>query len=156
MANGFLKVTALGNLGRDPEKRYTSDGKPVTRFSMAATKRVRGRDGEWEDETDWLSVIVFGRTAETMAERLSKGSRVYVEGRLHKRDYETQSGSKGSSLDVIASDIQILDSPRRSEDNGYQPELDEDLGPPQPRPRAAAGRAGLDSRSDPDLEDLPF
>src|SRR6266699_1996961 len=99
---GLCKVIVVGNLGRDPEKRYTQDGRPVTRFSVAATTRRRERDGEWADHTEWFSVTVFGRQAETLAERVAKGTRVYVEGRLESRQYDTQNGGKGFSLDVRA------------------------------------------------------
>jgi single-strand DNA-binding protein len=161
---GFLKVTAIGNLGRVPEKRYGSSGKPNLRFSMAATKRVRGRDGEWEDETDWLSCIVFGNPAESLSDKLEKGSRVYIEGRLHLRAYETQSGSKGSSLDVVVTEIQLLTTQPRSnggdQSSYYDADADDDLGPAQPRPSLAgtsAPRGRPAPQADPsDLEDLPF
>src|SRR3954447_25951581 len=112
---GLCKVIVVGNLGRDPEKRYTQDGQPVTRFSVAATTRRKGREGEWEDHTEWFSVTVFGRQAETLAERITKGTRVYVEGRLESRQYDTQNGGKGFSLDVIANEVIPLDSRQRSE-----------------------------------------
>src|SRR5215469_8828933 len=120
---GLCKVTIVGNLGRDPEKRYTQDGRPVTRFSVAATTRRKGRDGEWEDHTEWFSVTVFGRQAETLAERLSKGTRVYVEGRLESRQYETQTGGKGFSLDVVANEVIPLDTRPRGEGD-FAGELD--------------------------------
>src|SRR5215470_11821180 len=115
---GLCKVILVGNLGRDPEKRYTQDGRPVTRFSVAATTRRRERDGEWADHTEWFSVTVFGRQAETLAERVTKGTRVYVEGRLESRQYETQSGGKGFSLDVIANEVVVLDSRQRGDEGG--------------------------------------
>src|SRR5919198_6125018 len=116
---GLCKAIVVGNLGRDPEKRYTQDGRPVTRFSVAATTRRRERDGEWADHTEWFSVTVFGRQAETLAERLAKGTRVYVEGRLESRQYETQNGQKGFSLDIVANDVLVLDSrPRDGTDFG--------------------------------------
>src|SRR5437762_4804573 len=110
---GLCKAIVVGNLGRDPEKRYTQDGRPVTRFSVAATTRRRERDGEWADHTEWFSLTVFGRQAETLSERLVKGTRVYVEGRLESRQYETQNGQKGFSLDIVASDVLVLDPRQR-------------------------------------------
>ena len=115
---GLCKVIVIGNLGRDPEKRYTQDGRPVTRFSVAATTRRRERDGEWADHTEWFSVTVFGRQAETLAERVSKGMRVYVEGRLESRQYEMQNGGTGFSLDVIANDVVVLENRQRGEGDG--------------------------------------
>src|SRR5215813_12536577 len=122
---GLCKVIVIGNLGRDPEKRYTQDGRPVTRFSVAATTRRRERDGEWADHTEWFSVTVFGRQAETLAERITKGTRVYVEGRLESRQYETQNGGKGFSLDVVANEVIPLDTRQRGEgDFGGSGEFD--------------------------------
>jgi single-strand DNA-binding protein len=144
---GLCKVTIVGNLGRDPEKRYTQDGRPVTRFSVAATTRRKGRDGEWEDHTEWFSVTVFGRQAETLAERLSKGTRVYVEGRLESRQYETQNGGKGFSLDVIANDVLSLDPRQRTDEFGGS-EFE-----PTPISRPSQARSTDDAA---DLEDLPF
>src|ERR671933_439277 len=143
---GLCKAIVVGNLGRDPEKRYTADGRPVTRFSVAATTRRRERDGEWADHTEWFSVTVFGRQAETLAERLAKGTRVYVEGRLESRQYETQNGGKGFSLDVIANEVLSLDPRQRTDEYGggeYEP--------------ATAGRPqGRQVEDAADLEDLPF
>jgi len=144
---GLCKVIVVGNLGRDPEKRYTQDGKPVTRFSVAATTRRKGREGEWEDHTEWFNVTVFGRQAETLAERVTKGTKVYIEGRLESRQYETQNGGKGFSLDVVANEVLSLDPRQRTDEFGggeFEP--------------AAAGRpqAARSTDEPADLEDLPF
>src|SRR5690242_4974258 len=148
---GLCKVIVIGNLGRDPEKRYTQDGRPVTRFSVAATTRRRERDGEWADHTEWFSVTVFGRQAETLAERVTKGTRVYVEGRLESRQYETQNGGKGFSLDVVANEVIVLDN-RQREGDQYQGGGDFELASPA---RAASGRGGQQDDAT-DLEELPF
>src|SRR5438067_11152897 len=148
---GLCKIIVIGNLGRDPEKRYTQDGRPVTRFSVAATTRRRERDGEWADHTEWFSVTVFGRQAETLSERLVKGTRVYVEGRLESRQYETQNGQKGFSLDVVANEVIPLDTRQREGgDVGSSGEF-ESAAPA--RTFAARGAAQDDAA---DLEDLPF
>jgi len=154
---GLCKAIVVGNLGRDPEKRYTQDGRPITRFSVAATTRRRERDGEWADHTEWFSVTVFGRQAETLAERLIKGTRVYVEGRLESRQYETQNGQKGFSLDIVASDVLALDSrPRDGADfGGSSAEFECAVsGGSAARASAPQGRAQTDDTAD--LEDLPF
>ena len=150
---GLCKVILVGNLGRDPEKRYTQDGRPVTRFSLAATTRRRERDGEWADHTEWFGVTVFGRQAETLAERVTKGTRVYVEGRLESRQYETANGGKGFALDVIANEVLVLDARQREADFGGDfGEAGAPAHEPQPQRRPAA-----DDASDvADLEDLPF
>src|SRR5438270_1088301 len=151
---GLCKVIVIGNLGRDPEKRYTQDGRPVTRFSVAATTRRRERDGEWADHTEWFSVTVFGRQAETLAERVTKGTRIYVEGRLESRQYETQNGGKGFSLDVIANEVVVLDARQREGDPGmggagadFEAATPVAQGPQRSQPADEAAT---------DLEDLPF
>jgi single-strand DNA-binding protein len=148
---GLCKVIVIGNLGRDPEKRYTQDGRPVTRFSVAATTRRRERDGEWADHTEWFSVTVFGRQAETLAERVTKGTRVYVEGRLESRQYETQNGGKGFSLDVIANEVIPLDS-RQREGGDFGAGEFESAAPA----RNFAAPRGTPQEDAADLEDLPF
>jgi single-strand DNA-binding protein len=148
---GLCKVILVGNLGRDPEKRYTQDGRPVTRFSLAATTRRRERDGEWADHTEWFGVTVFGRQAETIAERVTKGTRVYVEGRLESRQYETPNGGKGFALDVLANEVLVLDARQRDGDfgGGEDSEAAAPARAPQQQPRPAPDDAT-------DLEDLPF
>lgn len=148
---GLCKVIVVGNLGRDPEKRYTQDGRPVTRFSVAATTRRKAREGDWEDHTEWFNVTVFGRQAETLAERLMKGTRVYLEGRLESRSYETQNGGKGFSLDVVANEVLSLDPRQRTDDFGngdFEPAAAGGARSGQPRAQQQEDAA--------DLEDLPF
>ena len=145
---GLCKVIVVGNLGRDPEKRYTQDGRAITRFSVAATTRRKEREGEWADHTEWFNVRVFSRQAETLAERLTKGTRVYVEGRLESRTYETQNGGKGFALDIVANEVLPLDSRPRAEGefggNEFEPSA-AGHAPRRPSPDEAT-----------DLEDLPF
>ncbi|MBV9582799.1 MAG: single-stranded DNA-binding protein [Chloroflexi bacterium] len=150
---GLCKVIVIGNLGRDPEKRYTQNGQPVTRFSVAATTRRRERDGEWADHTEWFSVTVFGRQAETLSERVTKGTRVYVEGRLESRQYESQNGNKGFSLDVVASDVIVLENRQRDGDFG-QGTGDFDTAAPARAYQPVGSSAAREDAAD--LEDLPF
>ena len=151
---GLCKVIVIGNLGRDPEKRYTQDGRPVTRFSVAATTRRRERDGEWADHTEWFSVTVFGRQAETLAERVTKGTRVYVEGRLESRQYETQNGGKGFSLDVVANEVIPLDTRPRGEGDFGGADFESATPAPAPARSFAPRPSSQDDAAD--LEDLPF
>lgn len=140
---GMCKVTIIGNLGRDPEKRYSQDGKPVTRFSVAATTRTRDKEGEWGDHTEWFNVTVFGTQAETLSERLTKGSKVYVDGRFESRQYESN-GKQGHSLDVFASTVMMLDS-RKTETTDEEATTTTVA----PRTRGPKEDAG-------DLDDMPF
>ena len=86
------KMLVIGNLGRDPEMRYTPSGQAVTNFSVATSYRYTTADGESREETEWFNVSVWGRQAESCNQYLSKGRKVYVEGRLKSRTYETRDG----------------------------------------------------------------
>jgi single-strand DNA-binding protein len=112
---GMCKVTLIGNLGADPELRYTQQGKAVTKFRVAVNTRKRTPEGEWQDHTEWFGVTVFGPRAEQMNERLQRGNRVYVEGRLETRVWDGAPEGKRFFLDVIASDVMSLEMRPRGE-----------------------------------------
>jgi single-strand DNA-binding protein len=103
------KITLIGNVGSDPEMRYTPNGKAVTSFRMATNYRYVGSDGERREETEWFRVSVWGKQAESCNQFLSKGRRVYVEGRLHSRNWEGQDGQMRTSLEVSANRVIFLD-----------------------------------------------
>ncbi|MDY7018762.1 MAG: single-stranded DNA-binding protein [Chloroflexota bacterium] len=103
------KVTLIGNLGSDPEMRFTADGKPVTSFRMATSRRYTTSTGETKEETDWFRVTVWGKQAEQCNQFLAKGRQVYVEGRLHARNWEGQDGQTRTSLEVTANQVLFLD-----------------------------------------------
>ena len=102
------KMMIIGNLGRDPEMRYTPNGQPVTNFSVATNHRYTTADGETREETEWFNISVFGRQAETCNQYLSKGRKVFVEGRLRSRTYETRDGQTRVALDVTANDVRFI------------------------------------------------
>jgi len=97
VANGLNRVCIIGNLGRDPEMRYTAGGRAVTTFSVAVDRRI----GTGE-ETGWFHVVCYDKLAETINQYLTKGAKVYVEGRLQTRSWEDQEGQKHSRTEVIA------------------------------------------------------
>lgn len=103
------KIMLIGNVGSDPEMRYTPNGKAVTSFSMATNYRYTTAAGESRDETEWFRVSVWGKQAESSNQYLSKGKRVYVEGRLHSRSWEGQDGQMRTSLEVSANRVIFLD-----------------------------------------------
>jgi single-strand DNA-binding protein len=103
------KIMLIGNVGSEPEMRYTPNGKAVTSFRMATNYRYVGPDGERREETEWFRVSVWGRQAESCNQFLSKGKRVYVEGRLHSRSWEGQDGQMRTSLEVSANRVIFLD-----------------------------------------------
>jgi single-strand DNA-binding protein len=142
----LCKLQIIGNLGRDPELRYTPSGRPVATFSVAVNQATRNQQtGEWNEATDWFRVSVWGDRAERAAEQLRKGSRVFVDGRFRTREYETNDGRKGLSLDLSADTVVSLD--RREQEPGFS-------GAPSGGAGAEGGnRPGLD---DTEIDDLPF
>jgi len=102
------KIIVIGNLGRDPEMRYTPNGQGVTSFSIASSRKYTTSSGERREETEWFNCSVFGKLADTCNQYLSKGKQVYVEGRLSSRTYQTQGGETRHSLDINVTDVQFL------------------------------------------------
>jgi len=102
------KVMLIGNLGKDPEVRYTQSGTAVASFSMATTEKFKSKAGEWEDRTEWHNVTVWGRLAEISGEYLSKGKPVYIEGRLQTRKWQDREGVDRYTTEVVAEKMQML------------------------------------------------
>src|SRR3954447_20389632 len=115
----FSKAMIIGNLGRDPEMRYTPNGRPVTEFSVAVNQgRKDPPTGEWSDETDWFRVTVWGDRDERTAEQFHKGNRVFVEGRFRTREYEARDGQKRTSLEITADNVIAFGERARDDDGG--------------------------------------
>ena len=109
---GLNKALLLGNLGRDPDLRFTPKGTPVLNFPMATTRRWKDREtDELRDQTDWHRVVVWGRQAEVLAEYLKKGSQVHIEGRIQTRSWTDNDGAKRYTTEIVASRIQMLGRP---------------------------------------------
>jgi single-strand DNA-binding protein len=106
------KMTIIGNVGAEPEMRFTPNGKPVTSFTVATNWVYTGQDGERKQETEWFNVVAWNRLAEQCNQFLAKGKLVYAEGRLHTRTWDGQDGQAHSRMEVIASRVIFLD--RRS------------------------------------------
>ena len=105
------KAIILGNLGRDPEVRYTADGNAVTTFSVATTETRKDRDGNSQEQTEWHRIVVFGRLAEVCGEYLAKGRSVYVEGSIRTRSWDDREGNKRYTTEIVGRTVQFL-SPR--------------------------------------------
>jgi single-strand DNA-binding protein len=105
---GVNKVILIGNLGRDPEIRYTQGGTAIANFTLATTDRFKNKDGEWEDRTEWHRVVFFGRTAEVCGEYLHKGKQIYVEGRLQTRKWEDKGGQERYTTEIVGDKMQML------------------------------------------------
>ena len=108
------KILVIGNLGSDPEMRYTSGGDAVTSFSVATNRRYTNRNGERVEETEWFRVSAWRRLAETTNQYLSRGRRVYVEGRLRSRSWVSQDGQTRFSNEIDADNVVFLDSAGQS------------------------------------------
>ncbi len=110
-------VVLVGRLGNDPEMRYSPSGMAITKFRLAVTRR-RGRAAEGEDrreETDWLDIVTFGSVAENCGQYLDKGALVGIEGRVQSRSWETQEGQKRYAVEIVANNVQFLESRAEAE-----------------------------------------
>src|SRR5262245_60259787 len=110
------KIQIIGNLGRDPELRYTPSGRPVASFTVAVNQSTKNQQtGEWVESTDWFRVSVWGDRGERVAENLRKGSRVFVDGRFKTREFEGNDGQKRMSLEITADTVLGLDKREAAE-----------------------------------------
>lgn len=172
MARGVNKVILIGNLGADPETRYTAGGSAVTNIRLATTRSWRDKQsGEQQERTDWHRVVFFGRLAEIAGEYLRKGSKAYVEGRLQTRKWQGQDGQDRYTTEVVANEMQMLDSrgggtgdfnPQSGGGSQYEPAAQPARAPQgqpaaaaQPAPAAQSSGSGFDSGDDLD-DDIPF
>ncbi len=116
MARGINKVILIGNLGADPETRHTAGGNAVTNVSVATSDSWRDKQtGDMQERTEWHRVVMFGKLGEIAGEYLRKGSKVYIEGRLQTRKWQGQDGQDRWTTEIVANDMQMLDSRGRSE-----------------------------------------
>ena len=139
----FNKIIIVGNLGRDPELRYTAQGTPVCSFSMATNERRKDRNGEMQDHTTWFRITLWNRLAETASQYLQKGRQVYIEGRLRVEEYIDRDGKPRHSLEVFATDMQFIGT--RGDDSMHE------------RAASASASAGpADSQADLSDDDIPF
>ena len=160
MARGVNKVILLGNLGADPETRYTAGGSAVTNIRMATTDSWRDKQsGERQERTEWHRVVFFGRLAEIAGEYLRKGSQCYVEGQIRTNKWQGQDGQDRYTTEIIANEMQLLGG--RGGGGGAAPARgrDEDSGSAWPARGSSAGAPAPASRSGPSDDfddDIPF
>ncbi len=126
MSRSLNKVMIIGYLGRDPEMRYTSSGKPVTTFSVATNRSWSSASGERHEETEWFTVVAWGNLAEICKQHLSKGSQVYIEGRLQTRRWEDTEGKKHAAVEVVAAEMIQLGEKRENAGAVNYPAVDEE------------------------------
>jgi single-strand DNA-binding protein len=109
MAKSVNKVILIGNLGKDPEVKYTPQGTAVAKFSLATAERYKDKNGEWQERTEWHNITAWARTAEIAGEYLKKGSKVYIEGRLQTDSWDDkQTGQKKYMTNIVVSDLVLL------------------------------------------------
>jgi single-strand DNA-binding protein len=154
------KMMIIGNLGADPELRYTPSGKAVTNLRVAVNHNFRGADGEWQKETQWFNVEVWDQAAERAAEQLRKGNKVYAEGRLRTREWEGQDGQKRTSVEIRADRVVGLE--RREPGEGFGgggtgiTDVPMETGGAAARPQPAASRQASADEPFVDVDDIPF
>ena len=122
MAGDINRVTLVGRLTRDPELRHLPSGNPVLQLGLAVNGRKKDETGNWVDKPNFFDIKVFGNQAEMLVNHLAKGRRIGVDGRLDWSSWEAQDGSKRSKVEVVAQDVQFLDS-RQDADGGGQPQF---------------------------------
>ena len=146
MPRSVNKVILVGNVGKDPEVRYPQSGTPVANFSLATNERFKDRHDEWQERTEWHSIVAWQRLAEIVGEYVAKGSKVYVEGKLQTTSWEDrQSGERKYRTEIVVRDLLLLCS-RENSGGDHQ-------GPTQnanenQAPHAGSGESGV--------EDIPF
>ena len=136
--DGLNKIMVIGNVGTDPEMRYTPSGSPVTSFRLATSRSYTGQDNERKQETEWFTVVAWNQLAEQVNQYLSKGRRAYVEGRLHSHSFQGSDGQTRFRNEIVANRVLFLDRP------GGEQQYDE-----------SAGTAELESVAA-GADDLPF
>ncbi len=143
-SRGVNKVILIGNLGRDPETRYTASGSAIVNFSLATSESWRDKQsGDTKERTEWHRVVIYDKLAEIAGQYLRKGSKVFIEGRLQTRDWEDKEGQRRQTTEIVAREMQMLDG--RS--SGGSASFDDDnqdrrSAPPASRPRSAPPRSG--------------
>ncbi len=130
------KIIVIGNLGKDPEMRFTPSGHPITSFSVATNRSYTTAEGERKEETEWFTVVTWNKLAEQCNQFLTKGRLVYVEGRFHMRTWEGQDGQKHYQNEIVANSVRFLDRQAVA-----------------PLPEEKAGEGGVDEL---EPEDIPF
>ena len=155
------KVILLGNLGRDPETRYTTGGDAVTNLRIATTETWKDKSGEKQEKTEWHSVVLFGRQAEIAGEYLKKGRSVYIEGRLQTRKYTDKEGVEKYSTEIVGDRMQLLGGREGGGGGGGGGDVEFSGGGSASRPSSgAAGKSGggAPKKTNPDDldDDIPF
>ncbi len=151
MARGVNKCILVGNLGKDPETRYTPSGSAVTNITVATAESWKDKQtGEQQERTEWHRVVFFNRLAEVAGEYLRKGSQVYIEGKIQTRKWQDQNGQDRYTTEIVGNEMQMLGSRGDNSSGGGRP-----AAPPSQKP-AAAQQPPQPSQADDFEDDIPF
>jgi len=159
MARGLNKVMLIGNLGADPEIKYTAGGTPIANLRLATAESRKNKEGQWEDTTEWHRIVMFGRSAEVCKDYLKKGSKIYIEGRIQTQSWDDkQSGQKRFMTEIVGNQMVMLDAKGSNDYSGQQSQQSQPRGG-QPQQQQQQSSGGYDAPPDnlPQMDDdLPF
>ena len=133
------KVILIGNLGKDPEVRFTPNGRALAKFPVATSERWTDQDGNKQERTEWHNVVVWGKQAETCGQYLSKGRQVFIEGSIRSRQYDDKDGNKRYITEIVARDVRFLGGGGRA-----------------PQEAAVSAPPGEEAGAPPEEDDIPF
>lgn len=150
---GVNKVILVGNLGRDPEVRYTKSGQAVASFSLATSESWKGKDGNKEEKTEWHRIVAWGKLGEICGEYLNKGKQVYIEGRLQTREWDDKDGNKRSTTEIVANNMTMLGQAGGGGNQGYSDNGPSSSSSPASGSSSSSGSSGGDDFED---DDIPF
>jgi single-strand DNA-binding protein len=154
MSRGYSRIIVVGNLGRDPEMRYTPSGTPVTNFSVAVNRRRPAGGGEYVDETDWYRVAVFGRQAEVADQYLARGMKVLVDGQPRIDTYVGNDGVERTNVEINCDNFQMLGTREENEAIRAQAGMQQSGGGGYAGQNAGSGNDSKDDEDD--FDDVPF
>ena len=156
--SGVNKVILIGNLGKDPEVRYTPGGQAVANFTIATNENWTDKQGQKQERTEWHRIVVWGKAAENCGEYLSKGRQVYIEGRLQTREWTNKEGAKQYTTEVVANQVVFLSGGERGQGRGAgrsgSAAPSDDFGAPPPGVDESSSGGGSPPKSTED--DIPF
>lgn len=156
MARSVNKVILLGNLGKDAELSYLPSGQAVSKFSLATNRKWKDKNGEWQEETEWHNIVLWGKPAESYSQYLTKGQKIYIEGRIKSRTWEGKDGNKHYATDIIADQIVFASGRGADEGGGGAPRA---AGQRAATPAAARASASpVEEGLSPEItdDDIPF
>jgi len=157
--SGLNKVMLIGNLGKDPEVRYTPGGQAVANFTIATNESWTDKAGAKQERTEWHRIVVWGKVAELCGEYLTKGRQVYVDGRLQTREWNNKEGVKQYTTEIVANQVLFLSGGERGPGQGRKGSGENDFGQPPPdmddQSRGPSGGGGGGSKGGGD-DDIPF